>query len=78
MCIMTNHIHTSESSHSGDEIQSHNNYKSMDLLKAYYVRAVIRTQINQHIVPYDVALTRLRGSKSTRYRLGRKLHNEHN
>ena len=78
MCIMRNHIHTSDSSHSGDEIQSRSNDKCMGLLKAYYVRAVIRTQINQHIVPYDVALTRLRGSKSIRYRLGRRLRNEHN
>ena len=74
---MRNHIHTSDSSHSGDEIQSRSNHKCMGLLKAYYIRAVIRTQINQLIVPYDVALKRLRGSKSTRYRLGRKLHNEH-
>lgn len=78
MCTMRNHIHTSDSSHSGDEIQSRSNDKCMGLLKAYYVRAVIRTQINQHIVPYDVALTRLRGSKSIRYRLGRRLRNEHN
>ena len=78
MCIMRNHIDTPDNSHSSDEIQSHNNYKSMDLLKAYYVRAVIRTQINQHIVPYDVALTRLRGGKSTCYRLGRRLRNEQN